>query len=357
MSGGSMVASNDSRQLFTVGGTSYTVRDVMDAAHFRGEIEPIWAELQRLVACERFAGEQDREADEDALDAAAQAFRYEHDLITAEETERWLAERKLTLSDFSDYFARHCWGEAIGAIETESHPYLSASPQQRELLLAELTLSGELDRMAARLSWRLAAAAAGETPASVELIAAERQKFVERLDPAPLSAWLPAMDRDESWVNQMSLLEANFRIQCERILTPQARKRELSSLRLQLTMVDLEVIEFDSHDAASEALLCVREDGMEMEEVARDGRYPFRREQTLLEDIAPEIQQQFLSVSAGEVLEPTEIEGVQQLYRVLGKNEPDPADPAVRQRVDQRMLDRHFADLESRHVRWENALS
>ena len=31
-------------------------------------------------------------------------FRYEYDLITAEETEAWLANRGLTFEDFSDYF-------------------------------------------------------------------------------------------------------------------------------------------------------------------------------------------------------------------------------------------------------------
>ena len=51
-----------------------------------------------------------RESNDDAIDAAAQAFRYEHDLITAEETERWLADRGLTLSDFGDYFARRVLG-------------------------------------------------------------------------------------------------------------------------------------------------------------------------------------------------------------------------------------------------------
>lgn len=344
-----MVASSESRELFGVGATVYTVRDVMDAAHLRGELEPIFAELQRLLDCEWRAGEEEREVDEEAVDAAAQAFRYEQDLITAEETERWLAERRLTLSDFSDYFSRHHWGETMGAGEEEPAVYAAASPELRELLIAELVLSGELGRMASRLSWRAAAGADAETPPSAELVAAERQRFIEREDPGTLG-------RDESWLNQMSSFEAGFRIHCERALTPQARQRELGTLRLQLTMVEVEVIEFDSQDAAREALWCVREDSMAMEEVATEGRYPFRKEQILLEDIAPEIQQQFLSVTPGEVLDPMEIEGVFRLCRVMGKSEPNPEDETVRSRVEDRLLERHFADLESRHVRWENAL-
>ncbi len=83
---------------------------------------------------------------------------------------------------------------------------------------------------------------------------------------------------------------------------------------------------------------------MTMEEVGAEGRYPFRREQVLLEDIAPEAQQQFLSVTAGEVLEPIESEGAFRLYRVMAKKEPSLEDAAVRQRVERRILERHFEE-------------
>jgi hypothetical protein len=279
-------------------------------------------------------------------------------LITAEETERWLADRALTLSDFSDYFLRHYWRETFGDMQAEQVPLYAAPAEMRELLVAELMLSGQMDRYAKQLSWRLAAAAEsnGNEP-SPEQTSAARQEFTERLQPLPLAEWESCAGRDDEWVNRMAVLEANFRIHCERILTPQARQRELATLRLQLTVFELEVIELDSRDAAQEALLCVRDDGMSMQEVAAEGRYPFRREERLLEDIAPEVQQQFLSASAGDLMPPMELDGGYRLCRITGKREPDPEDASVRQRVDQRLLDRHFTELASRHVRWDLALS
>ena len=74
------------RVIFVCGDRSYTVRDVIDAALFRGELEPEWKNLLRLLAAEEKADEQDLEFDDAAIDAAAERFRYEHDLITAEET-------------------------------------------------------------------------------------------------------------------------------------------------------------------------------------------------------------------------------------------------------------------------------
>ena len=157
----------DSRVIFSQGDRSFTVKDVIDWATVRGELEPIWAEFMRVVECDRLANEQNLELDDSGLDSASIAFRYEHDLITAEETERWLDDRNLTLSEFSEYFARRYWGEVYsGKVNPAERPYRAGSPHEKDLFLVDLTLSGELDRLADRLSWRIAARATESTDAA-----------------------------------------------------------------------------------------------------------------------------------------------------------------------------------------------
>jgi hypothetical protein len=56
-------------------------------------------------------------------------------------------------------------------------------------------------------------------------------------------------------------------------------------MQLNLTRFQLETVEVDSRDAAAEVVACVRNDGMEMSEVAEESRYPFHRSEVLLEDI------------------------------------------------------------------------
>src|SRR5438270_14079412 len=102
----------------------------------------------------------------------------------------------------------------------------------------------------------------------------------------------------------MVAMEAVYRRRCDTLLVPQARQRELATLRLPLTRFETEVIELESRDAAQEALFCVREDGMSMEEVAVEGRYRYRRADFVLEDISIDAQQKFHSVSTEHVLEP-----------------------------------------------------
>jgi hypothetical protein len=122
-------------------------------------------------------------------------------------------------------------------------------------------------------------------------------------------------------------------------------------LRIALTRVNTEVIEFESRDAAQEALFCVREDGMSMEEVAAEGRYPYRRADFFLEEIASEAQHRFLSASAGDLLGPLARGDGFELCHVISKIEPQADDPMVKSRLERRLLEEHFSQLTNRYVK------
>jgi hypothetical protein len=349
------ITRSDSKVVFTSGDESFTVRDLIDAAAFRGEIEPIWQELLRLIAAETKADDSDLELDDSAIDAAAEAFRYEHDLITAEETEHWLEERGLTLDDFSEYFVRHYWGDQIDDAEPEEIEYASAPNELRELLIKELNLSGEMDRLAKRLSWRVAGSReAGNNGSAPDFVATEEKRFFERsgFDQGRLPAWLKATGRDQTWFAKTVAMEAFHRQKCDALLSKQAREHEVAAMRLPLTRFELETMELDSLDAAREALLCVRDDGMPMAEVAEEGRYPYRHAEVLLEDLPEDLQQKFLSVSAGDILEPIARGDGFHICRVIEKAEPKADDEAVRDRAERRILERHFSELTAKHIQW-----
>ncbi len=333
-------------------GRDFTAADAIEGALVGGDLDLKWEHFLLRVAAEKRADEQDLELDDDAFDTAVEEFRYEHDLITAEETEQWLATRGLTLDDLSDYFARRYWGSAVtDNVEPEKVDYSSAPADLRDLFVIDLILSGQLEHLTTRLIWRLAALAE-EKDVDPESVAAERKRFLERngMDETQLKSWLDVLGRDDEWLDRQATMEMAYRARCEVLLVPAAHKKELVRLRLALTRFEVEVIEVESRDAAQEALFCVREDGMAMEEVASEGRYPFRRMEFLFEDLAPEAQQRFLSVTIGQVLEPVIRGDGFELCRIIKKVEPQTDDPAIRSRIEQRLLDRHFAELASKHV-------
>src|SRR2546427_6882909 len=144
--------SHDDLIVCACGDQEYKARDAIHAAFFRGELESTWTEFLRRVEAERRVDEMDLDFDGSALDSAAEGFRYEHDLITAEETEQWLAARGLTLDDFSDYFVRqHCASMLTEEVTPGDVDYLSAPIERRQLFAAELILSGDLDWMTTQL--------------------------------------------------------------------------------------------------------------------------------------------------------------------------------------------------------------
>ena len=329
-------------------GREYKARDAIDAALIRGGLESIWKEFLCKINAEAQAKELDLELDEDAIDEMAELFRYEHDLITAEETECWLEQRGLSLEDFSDYFARHYWRTAVENISPEDVDLVSAPAELRDLFTVELIFAGELDLLTKQLMWRLAAFAANETRDIDEKeIAAEQERFLDRfkLKPSKLGAWLDRIGRDEEWLREALAMEIVYRAVRKTVLNPQARNKQLAMLRMPLTRFEAEVIEVESLDAAREALLCIKQDGMSMEEVSAEARYPYRDITFRHEDVPADLQQKFWSVSAGDVLDPLRRGDGFELYRITQKTEPDLTDAIVQERIDQRLLEHHFSHL------------
>jgi hypothetical protein len=335
----------------TCGEQEYTARDTIEAAIFRGELDATWKRFLVRVAAEEQAEEQDLDPDEAAISAAAEAFRYDHDLITAEETEAWLENRGLTFDEFTDYFYRQYYASVLQDIAGEAIEYISAPSALRELFVAELILSGEFERMMSDLMWRLAAGCA-EPDRSPDLIALDERKFFERnrIKPAQLVNWLESLGRDLKWFNEMLEMEAAYRRCCDKLLVPRARQRELVTLRLLLTRFETELIQLESREAAQEALFCVREDGMSMKDVATEGRYPYEQVNFVFEDLPSDSQQALLRVSAGDVLEPVPRDDGFELWRLIKKVEPEPDDPSIKERIDQRLRERHFSELVSRYI-------
>jgi len=180
------------------GEKEYTVRDAIDAAIFRGELGIKWKEFLDEVEAEKRADELELDLEESAISSAAEAFRYEYDLITAEETEAWLANRGLTFDDFSDYFTRQYCATAIREkIVPDEVEYQCASSDLRRSFLTELILSGDLDRITSDLMARLAARCAGQEPTPAA-IAAEERTFLHRngIKTAQRANWLKKWGRD-----------------------------------------------------------------------------------------------------------------------------------------------------------------
>lgn len=340
---------------FTFRGANVVVGEVVRAAQFRNELQACVNDVAWKTACEEAAARWNLEPDEGAVDAMIDRFRYENDLISAEEAEAWLEARGLTPDEFQDFFNRCFWRDTLKekVVPDQVDPS-GVLPGQIDMVQIELIMSGSFAPLAVGLSRRLIAHAKEEAPADGEHVEAERELFLERtgLKPDGVAGWLASLDRSREWLEGMLEMEAAHRLRCSAILTPERLSRALASARLPLTRLEVERVGFDSADAAREAILCVREDGLSLEEVAHESRFPFERLDFLAEDLPEDQRQKLLCAGIGEIQEPVQAGGVLQINRVVQRTEPTLADASVRVRLERRILDTYFGEAGASDIRW-----
>lgn len=341
--------------VFAFNGAEVSVGEVVRAALFRGELQASMSEVSLGIACEDQASQQDAEAEEGAVDAMVEQFRIENDLISAEETEAWLDKRGITAVELQDHFTRSYWRNAMEKEhESGERGAGSLSADLLGKLEVGLFVSGELAAHAIGLSRRLVARSRAETPADPARLSSESDRFLERtgLMPDRVAEWLVSLDREQAWLDGMLEMEASYRAMSDAILTPERLSKALSGMRLQLTRIELERVEFDSIDAAREGRLCVVDDHLSLEEVARESRYPFKRLE-IWAGQQPEVERQkLLCAEIGEIQEPAPSGGVFLLSRVIRRTDPTLENPTVRRAVEQKILDTHFSETGAREISW-----
>jgi hypothetical protein len=332
-----------------------TVREVLRAAHFRGDLKPAIEGLARKLDCSKEAMRLSLEGDEEVIDEMINHFRYENDLISAEETEAWLEARGLESDEFQEFFDRCYWTDILkGKVFRRDAEGSHDTVEIMANLEAEVLISGGFGPLAVDLSRRLMVRNDSESRATVGEIETALRRFHDNtgIGQCGLESWLTSLDRNQAWFNEMLEMEAAYQKRCESILTPGQLARELASSRLSLTRMEIECIEFDGIDAAREGLLCVRDDGLSLEEVARESRYPYKRSELLAADLPEELRQILLCAKIGDVLEPSGSGELMRLYRVLRKEEPELHDPSVLSRIEQKVLQAHFSGAKAGEFRW-----
>jgi hypothetical protein len=311
--------------VFAAAGRDFTVHDVLLAARHRGDLVPIEAETAEALACARYAEEEGFEIDENAAQAASVEYRYQKDLVTAEDTERWLEQHGLTLDDFGAYFERRHWRRRFQGQSSELAREYPPSPDDVEAALwPDVLLGSHFDGLARALAWRVAA----------------------HLEQQPTFVPGPELEED------LPLLERSYQEERRGTLTPENCAQALKTRHQSLLRVVLEQASFASREIAEEALFCVREDGEPLQEVAARTAGRFAVTTSFAESLPESLQQRCLSALPGEVFPPVQGEDAYAVVRLVEKIEPDLNDGDVRGRVEQWLLDARFVQLVRTHIRW-----
>jgi len=315
------------RPVFTVDGEVFHWGDVVRHAQARGRWDELQAEARQGLACESHFDTIEEDGAEEAIDEAAAEFRYERELITAEEMETWLEARGLTpeawMGSIRRAVLRQLWADDLDDIVAE-HP--ASEEELDEALRIDLLCSGTRRILAEELAVEAAAAAAapGDDPPR---------------SPADRDALLACLRQRAGRFRQA-------------VTAPETLAREVSSNQMEWIRVDCQAIEFAEDTHAREAALCLTEDGLDFADVAGEADVPIEEVIFYLDQLDPDIRSRFLGATVGDVIGPVAVDEVFTVYQVMAKVMPSIDDPDIQSRAEDRLLARALAAEVNRRVRW-----
>jgi hypothetical protein len=311
------------RRVFEAGERVFVWRDVVDAARAAGDWDPIERAGRESLACLRHAGTVTEPVDERDLEQAADEWRYARNLIAAEEVQQWLARFGLSVDEWSDWVRasqlRVLWSKHLDEFEAE-RPISDRAIASAAWV--EAVASGDLEAFAVRLAERVAVHVVregGRLPAAAEL-------------------------------------ELSFERFRKEVVTPGALERQLSDHALEWTRIDCRCLTAPGESVAREAVLCVMEDGMELQEVAAQAGRELEEHSYHLDGSAGVLAEALVGARPGDVLGPIRLENGFAVLLVLERVPPSAEDLVMRERAERQVVNRALEGMVSRRVRWHEEL-
>lgn len=331
--------------LFKTSAHTYTWLDMALAAMIRGDWSRFNYRLTRGAALVARAERLNAWPTSADIDAAATAFRYERELLTIDETEEWLARSGLTMELWTDILIRDLLraGDVEVAIDTV------AVASEEALVRAEGICSGLFLRFTEQLAARAALADALDEPVEPDAV----QAIVDSVHQA-WPAWLDgiAAERLEARLRRLAAVDAGFQAVAARMADDEAMAARVDRSRLEWMRIDLERLSFATADAAAEAALCVREDGMTLSDVAMEAGQPIEDVRAVLEDLEEPLRDVVLSGGVDTLVGPVDLGGRLTVAMVLCKIPPSLDDPLIRSRAERAIVESLGQKAIFSHVTW-----
>lgn len=333
------------RAVFSVGEECFTWADVVLAAIRHGD----WAEqstrtrhglaaLRRVTA----AGEEVPAA---RITAAAKRFRYERELLAADELDAWLDRFGLSHADWHDCLSREL-------LRSRSHGAAAASAICDAEVLACVGVDAICGGLLESTAHRLGAHAALAVDVPDERILPDQHADDATHAATAAQALGGTIAEWEERLRRIGHIEARASDARARLVDQPAVEHAVAEHRLDWLGLELDVLDFSREPAAREAALCVRADDLDLAVVAERSGARLTRRSLRLAEAEPWLAPHLFGATEGGLIGPLAHDSGFTVARVVSRRPPDPADPHIRRRAEAELVRRaatgHLAD----HVRW-----
>ena len=311
--------------MFTVENKDFGWEEIRLAAEAWGEWQPFFEQTRQTLACLRQARQSSRLLTGNEVKEAATAFRYSHNLISAEETQAWLNYWGLTVEDWMnclrgqllrEHLANHL--DRIVA----AHPVSDAEVEQ--VIKHYAICADKLGEWAQKLAGRAAVAAKS---GSLDVGGQSPRQMVAHI-------------------------EAVFTQQRQQAVTPQLLAAKIADNRLDWIRYDCRYVWFPEEHIAREAAFCVTEDGLTLDEVAYDARGIVQQWNFYLDELDTAARPYFLATCQGDCLGPVKLLEGFPLFSIVAKQMPVADDPCIRQRAEEAIVGSLVEQAMNSCVKW-----
>jgi hypothetical protein len=326
--------------VLTAGLESYAWGDVFLAAKLRGEWDELDAGLRKGIAAVAAAPPSDA-----PVTRAGNAWRRTRRLLAADELREWLSAHRLKLADWRAYFER-----AVARDGARVDPGAACAEQVADAIWAEGTCSGAFERYAAALAERAAALGTAPSvqgippPAWFERTPSHDEARALGLDPGDVAHRVERLWRGE---------RAHRRLSDSVRASDDVRKTVIAKT-VDWLRVDCDLLQTGAEDTAREAVLLVREDGMDLSDVARQAGLPLAAERLFVGELPAELRAPLVSAAPGELVGPValDVDGPYLVVSVKDKVVPSIDDAEIRARAQHAAVSAALAREVRDRVRW-----
>lgn len=314
--------------MFIVETKAFGWAEIAVAAELWGEWQPFVRETRQALACLQHAAQTGQPVASAEVKEIATAFRYAHNLISAQDVQTWLAHWGMTVDDWLNFLRgrllRERWAGQLEQIT-------AAQPVTDEQVNAALQ------------SYAVCA----------DKFGAWAQKLAGRAALAAPSGSLAAGDQTPR--NLVARIETEFdRIRAQAV-TPQRVAAKIADHQLDWIRFDCRYVWFPEERLAREASFCVREDGLTLDEVAHDARSIVQHWDFYLDEVEAAARPQFLAARRGDWLGPVRLLEGFPLFAIEQKHMPSSDDPHIRQRAEAAILSSLIETESHKRVKWQKA--
>jgi hypothetical protein len=314
--------------VFTVNDTEFGWEEITAAAEVWGEWQPLVEQSRQSLACLLLAAETGQLPASGETREAATAFRYAHNLISADETQSWLDAWGMTVDQWMNYLRGQLlserWANRLAEI-VAANPV--SDEEVAEVVKNHAVCSRKFAEWARKLAGRAAIAFGAAKSGSLASSGESTRELIENI-------------------------EAGFETQRRLTVTPNLLDAEIADHRLDWIRFDCRYVWFPEERIAREAACCATEDGLNLDDIAYEARCVVQQWDFYLDEIEASARPRFLAASVGESIGPMKILEGFPLFAIVNKQMPAKSDPQIRRRAEHAVINSLIEKEMHERVRW-----